>query len=290
MSSTNTTNPSSSHLYLRHFTFTSAETQETKTITISENSEYLPGHGSIIWSGSVILSFHIFHSPRFMKEGLENKRVLDLGSGCGMTAMAAAMAYPNSDVTASDLPSNVNHVVRMFELNHLERANCNAKALDWTQPSQLTSIESQSTDKDVECPRQTFDTIIGCEVVYHEPILLPLLDTVDYHLKSNGLLYLVSARHRHCYLQLFYELQERGYDVVRFDTLPVPNIPSTCFDNSEKVQQELAKMRNNASVYQGEALGEITLTPSEDLSVGWFSEGEFIYDTDKLVLVTIRRR
>eukprot|EP01033_Poteriospumella_lacustris_P000238 gene238-159_t len=48
MSSTTTANPSSSHLYLRHFTFTSAETHETKTITISENSEYLPGHGSII--------------------------------------------------------------------------------------------------------------------------------------------------------------------------------------------------------------------------------------------------
>lgn len=275
-------------LFLRHFTFSSSG--ETKTITISENSEYLPGHGSIIWAGSVIFAFHLFYSPS-LRSGFEGKKVLDLGSGCGMTAMATAMTFPTSAIIASDLPANVRHLERMIELNHIQGDRCKAMTLDWNSPSQLNNVTVDSNGTDTIYPEHTFDTIIGCEVVYHEPILLPLLNTIDYHLKPNGgLLYLISARHRHCYLQLFYELQERGYDIVKLETLSVPNVPASGFVDPVKIQKELDKMKVNPSVYKGESLGEITLTPSEELSVGWFSEGEFLYDMDKLVLITVRRR
>lgn len=299
----------SEDLFLRYFTFTyhtkslvdgteGEDDKVTKKITISEGSEYLPGHGSIIWAGSVIFSFHLFQLPS-LKDGFENKKVLDLGSGCGMTAMATAMSFPSCQVIASDLPANVRHLERMIELNNLQ-GKCEAMALDWNSPSQLCSVtttinndsNSESNTASIPYPPHTFDTIIGCEVVYHEPILLPLLDTIDYHLKPNGgLLYFISARHRHCYLQLFFELQERGYEVVKFETLSVPFIPAEgCFVDPIKIQKELDKMKENPKVYKGESLGEITLTPSEELSVGWFSEGEFLYDMDKLVMVTIRRR
>jgi 2-polyprenyl-3-methyl-5-hydroxy-6-metoxy-1,4-benzoquinol methylase len=274
-------------LFIRKFTFLSKEC--IHILSISENSEYLPGHGSIIWAGSVLFSFHLLHSPAF-RSGFENKRILDLGSGCGMTAMAAAISFPTSTVIASDLHANVKHLERMIELNGLQD-KCKAMALDWNNPNGSTKENEGKETKGCIHPAESFDTVIGCEVVYHEPILLPLLNTVDYHLKKNGgLLYLISARHRHCYLQLFYELQERGYEIVRIEALTVPYIPADGFVDPVKIQIELDKMKGNVSIYKGEALGEIQLTPSEELSVGWFSEGEFLYDLDKLVMVIARRR
>jgi predicted nicotinamide N-methyase len=296
-------------LFLRHFTFQLNQNHDDaiKKITISENSEYLPGHGSIIWAGSVLFSFHLFDDIA-LRVGFENKRVLDLGSGCGMTAMAAALSFPTSTIIASDLPANVRHLQRMIELNNLQ-SQCDAMALDWNAPEQLTAASPTNSNNSMEAPTtcqeqqdkqsdetschppKTFDTIIACEVVYHEPILIPLLNTIDYHLKSNGLVYFISARHRHCYLQLFYELQERGYEIVGLKTLSVPFIPAQgCFVDPDKIQKDLDKMKENPLVYKGESLGTITLTPSEELSVGWFSEGEFLYDLDKLVMVTVRRR
>jgi hypothetical protein len=67
-------------------------------------------------------------------------------------------------------------------------------------------------------------------------------------------------------------------------------IPAEGFADPVKIQKELDKIIHNShGVYSGEVLGKITLTPSEELSVGWFSEGEFLYDMDKLILVTARR-
>jgi cyclopropane fatty-acyl-phospholipid synthase-like methyltransferase len=223
-----------------------------------------------------------------LRNAFENKKILDLGSGCGMTAMATAMAFPTSTVIASDLPDNVRHLEKMIKLNNLTE-RCSAMALDWNAPDQLSGNSASTCP--TAYPSQSFDVIIGCEVVYHEPILLPLLNTVDYHLKPQGLLYLISARHRHCYLQLFYELQQRGYEVLHFETLSVPYIPAEgCFAEPEKIEKELEKIRSNVTVYRGQDLGCIRLTPSEELSVGWFSEGEFLYDMDKLIMVTVRRR
>jgi predicted nicotinamide N-methyase len=51
-----------------------------------ENAEYAAGHGTIVWAASHAFAYHILSQ---MKEYLIEKRILDIGSGCGLTAMAA---------------------------------------------------------------------------------------------------------------------------------------------------------------------------------------------------------
>ena len=96
---------------------------------------------------------------------------------------------------------------------------------------------------------QSFDIIIGSEVIYREPILQPLINTIDYFLKSGGSLYLVSAGDRACYLHFFHKMTEMGYKI----TTKALNL----------------KPLNETEI--GWESEELSFNRSEELTVGWFT-------------------
>ena len=149
-----------------------------------------------------------------------------------------------ADATFTDLPHAIPHLKHNLELNGW--TNCDVKPLDWFMPESL-------------CEKELFEIIIGCEVVYHEPLTEPLVNTIDYHLRHGGTVYLIGARHRHCYLFLFHLLLSRGYTISLTTLLQAPNEEQANF------------------------------TPAQELTVAWFSEQEFESDKNNTILVCFQK-
>lgn len=207
--------------------------------TKATNSQYGTPTGDIVWAGSFVFAYHMLLS---MSSEFEGKKLLELGSGCGLTSMAALSC--NLNATFTDIGSALSHLHNNLELNGW--TNCKLQPLDWFQPDKL-------------CEKGSYEVILGCEVVYHEPLTQPLVNTIDYHLAPGGLVYLISAQHRHCYLYMFHLLLTLGYTVKYTRKLEPPNADQASF------------------------------TPAQELTVAWFSEGEFEHDMNNIILICFQK-
>lgn len=167
--------------------------------------------------------------------------------------MAAHLAGAQK-TTITDMGLALGHLQKNIDLNGLD-SKIDTCELDWFNPSGCG------------IPAGTFDVIIGSEVIYREPLLKPLVETCDYHLKRDGVLYLVSARDRGCYLYFFHIMAEKGYKITTTSLFPAP---------LEKTET-------------GWCSEEMSYTASEELTVGWFCEGQVCSEMSNLILVTCRK-
>jgi len=170
---------------------------------------------------------------------LENKSVLDLGSGLGLSGMCALKSRANA-VTLTDYGDSFHHLKFNVELNGLSDV-CSVKELAWNNPGMMEAINS-------------FDVILAIECIYHEPIVEPLVKTINHHLKAGGIVYVAGARHRHCYFHFIHLILNLGFSIST-EELKCPN--ETC-----------GKYSNSA-----------------ELTVGWFSEGDFEYEKNNIILL-----
>lgn len=162
-------------------------------------------------------------------------------AGCGLTGIASVIAGANSTLT--DLGTYIDHLKLNLDLNGI---TANVGTLDWFAPSSLA------------VPPANFDIIIGAECVYLESLVEPLVQTIHYHLKPDGVCYLVSAKGRAGYLHFFHLMSQLGFVITTQMLLP-PNCKNSSF------------------------------TFSEDLTVGWFCEGQFTSELNDLILVRCSR-
>eukprot|EP01041_Mallomonas_annulata_P004893 gene4893-9760_t len=64
------------------------------------------GHGAVVWDAAVVLAKYMEHDPRkFSIEQLRDKKVIELGSGCGLGGICFMMR--GAAVTLTDLPAVV---------------------------------------------------------------------------------------------------------------------------------------------------------------------------------------
>ncbi|KAI3451698.1 hypothetical protein Pfo_008363 [Paulownia fortunei] len=104
-------------------------------------------------------------------------RVLELGSGTGLVGIAAA-ALLGANVTVTDLP----HVLPNLQFNvaanagilELHGGAVDAAALKW------------GDTKDMEGIGREYDVILGSDVVYHDHLYEPLLETLRFFLLGSG--------------------------------------------------------------------------------------------------------
>ncbi|KAH7566410.1 hypothetical protein ACOSP7_022871 [Xanthoceras sorbifolium] len=102
--------------------------------------------------------------------------ILELGSGTGLVGMAAA-AVLGANVTVTDLP----HVIPNLQFNVdanavtlcLQGGTVNVAPLRWGEAD------------DVEAIGREFDLIMGSDVVYHDHLFEPLLETLRLLLNSS---------------------------------------------------------------------------------------------------------
>lgn len=139
--------------------------------------------GLYIWAASVILAkWVIKHTPMFC-----NARVLELGAGCGLPALAVATHTEAVEIVATDYRKDiVDNIAFNIEANGLE-SRVSIRLLDWD--------ENKTAYPDDFAGR--FDVLVGSDLVYHEGIVPNLLRTIDTLLKQGGTFVFVHKEQRH---------------------------------------------------------------------------------------------
>lgn len=62
------------------------------------------GHGAVVWDASVVFSKYVEHNPStFNRANFNNKKVIELGSGCGLGGLC--LMLKGAHVVMTDLPS-----------------------------------------------------------------------------------------------------------------------------------------------------------------------------------------
>jgi len=153
-----------------------------------------------IWCASIIMSRWIADDSlkNCMKERLQDKALLELGAGCGVPALTAALHCSPKNVYISDLnPETVENIKYNINLNESKIQNTHATSIDWEDTSTY--------------PPQKFDYILGSDLIYHETTV-PILKTILYKLlEPNGIFLYVAPKDylRHGLSDFIQQLQDK---------------------------------------------------------------------------------
>ncbi|CAH9146998.1 unnamed protein product [Cuscuta epithymum] len=104
-------------------------------------------------------------------------RILELGSGTGVTGIAAA-AILGARVTVTDLP----HVLPNIQFN----VDLNSEVLQKRGGAVEAAALSWGETEDMEAVGREYDLILGSDVVYHDHLYEPLLKTLRFFLLGRG--------------------------------------------------------------------------------------------------------
>lgn len=98
-------------------------------------------------------------------------RILELGSGTGLVGIAAA-AILGADVTVTDLA----HVIPNLKFN----VSANAQIVGGGGGTVVTAELSWGNVEQMEVVGKEYDVIMGSDVVYHDHLYEPLINTLKY--------------------------------------------------------------------------------------------------------------
>ncbi len=117
-----------------------------------------------LWPAAIGLSRYLSAQGNF----LQNKTVLELGCGLGLTTLVIAYQNP-AQILASDYEQDaLNFTADNFKLNQMHLPEL--KLVDWREP-----------DLD-----QTFDYIVASDVLYEKRFFRPLVNLFNNFLKKEG--------------------------------------------------------------------------------------------------------
>jgi len=117
----------------------------------------------VVWDTALVLAKYLQTERFCSKEGLANKRVIELGAGTGVVGLIAAAC--GAHVCCTDLPA----VVPLIELNrdinqHMITGSFKASPLKWGQ--------------DVSAFQPSPDLLLVADCIYYEESLVPLVTTL----------------------------------------------------------------------------------------------------------------
>jgi len=137
--------------------------------------------GLSVWASAVVFARWITEQ----KDRFTNKSVLELGAGCGLPGITALRCTKASRVVLSDLHKpTINNLKHNLALNIVKedgnKANADVQVVDWT--NKLT------------WPREKFDVLLLCDLIYSAELVPHLLNIVKTTLKPNGSLMMVAKK------------------------------------------------------------------------------------------------
>jgi len=123
------------------------------------------GVAGVVWEGATVLGDYL------AKNGsLEGLKILELGAGTGLAGIVASKL--GAQVTLTDLKKNLNILKRNIDINfNVTESRPLVKELEWNVDLKNFSLN-------------TYNLIIGADIIYSVETFRDLLKTIDYFLCS----------------------------------------------------------------------------------------------------------
>jgi len=154
---------------------------DNKLLRIRQTSFGCGRLGATVWPSSIALASLLAGST--YRSSIQGKRILELGSGCGLPTLTAKEVCNAEQVLATDYWEREGLVVGnrlvpkdLFGVNLAYNVGCDPRNLDWHDELNVFEV---STDFKP-------DVIVGSDIVYYPDDIEPLLQTLDILLKNGG--------------------------------------------------------------------------------------------------------
>ncbi|XP_022741568.1 protein N-lysine methyltransferase METTL21A-like [Durio zibethinus] len=110
-------------------------------------------------------------------DNIRKLKILEIGSGTGLAGIAAAVTL-GAKVTVTDLP----HVIPNLQFN----VDANADLVAQNGGTVNVAPLRWGEDEDVEAIGREFDLVLASDVVYHDHLFQPLIETLRFLLNGGG--------------------------------------------------------------------------------------------------------
>ncbi|KAL1319073.1 hypothetical protein HN51_071363 [Arachis hypogaea] len=177
------------------------------SILQSPSSLGTPGvTGSVMWDSGVVLGKFLEHSVDSGVLVLQGKKIVELGSGCGLVGCIAALL--GGEVILTDLPDRLRLLRKNIETNMKQfclRGSVTATELIW------------GDDADPELVKPMPDYVLGSDVVYSEGAVEDLLETLGQLCGPNTTIFLAGELRNDAILEYFLEAAMNNFRIGRVD-------------------------------------------------------------------------
>ncbi|KAF5730402.1 protein-lysine methyltransferase METTL21D [Tripterygium wilfordii] len=160
--------------------------------------------GSVMWDSGVVLAKFLEHAVDSGLLLLQGKKVVELGSGCGLVGCVATLL--GAKVFLTDLPDRLRLLKKNIEANlrHVDlRGSALAKELTW----------GDVPDPELVQPLPHY--VLGSDVIYSEGAVVELLETLQQLSGSETTIFLAGELRNDSVLEYFLEAAMKDFVVGR---------------------------------------------------------------------------
>ncbi|KAF4370514.1 hypothetical protein G4B88_021693 [Cannabis sativa] len=173
----------------------------------SPSSLITPGvTGSVMWDSGIVLGKFLEHAVDSGKLNLQGKKIVELGSGCGLVGCIAALL--GGQVILTDLPDRLRLLKKNVQVN-LDHGNVRGSAT-------VTEL-IWGDDPDTEVIEPLPDFVLGSDVIYSEGAVADLLETLQQLCGCNTTIILAGELRNDAILEYFLKGVMKDFQVGRVD-------------------------------------------------------------------------
>lgn len=167
------------------------------------------GTGLNVWDGAMLLARYIEKVPNIVKD----KRVIELGSGCGVVGVAAAICGCK-EIVMTDLSYALPLMKENVEINRAawndKDVVVSCKECDWFQPPRLDELLCGNNNK--------ADVLLVADCVWLSSLIAPLLQTLNQYTRDSTELFITYQQRGKDAHDCFMEGIHKLFEVVDVDT------------------------------------------------------------------------
>ncbi|KAL9432521.1 hypothetical protein AB3S75_027538 [Citrus x aurantiifolia] len=177
------------------------------SILQSPSSLGTPGvTGSVMWDSGVVLGKFLEHAVDSGMLLLHGKKIVELGSGCGLVGCIAALM--GAQVILTDLPDRLRLLKKNIE-NNLRHGDLRGSAV-------VTEL-TWGYDPDQELIQPLPDYVLGSDVIYSEGAVGDLLDTLLQLCGTQTTIFLAGELRNDSVLEYFLEAAMKDFVIGRVE-------------------------------------------------------------------------
>lgn len=180
------------------------------------------GTGVHLWDSSRSLATYLMENKRKLK--IVGSNVLELGSGCGLGGLAAAVAGAGS-VVLTDIEEMCPIIKRNVGMNDVISRESKILTYPYLWGEDIAPLCNASRDliDKTTNGEPCFDIIIGADVVFTVPMIQPLLDALMMLASSTTKIIIVFEKRCHITFDQFFVEAKKSFVVKEIKLIEKPN-------------------------------------------------------------------